>query len=54
MQSKALAGILGFIGLTDLTPIFIEPTLAAPDQVDTTVAKAKEQAVAVAKGWLEQ
>jgi FMN-dependent NADH-azoreductase len=54
LQSKALAGILGFIGITDLSPIFVEPTLAAPDEVGTTVAKAKERAVAVAKGWLGQ
>ena len=52
LQSKALAGILGFVGVTDLTAIFVEPTLAAPGEVDTTVAKAKERAAAVAKEWL--
>jgi FMN-dependent NADH-azoreductase len=52
LQSKSLAGILGFIGVTDLTDIFVEPTLAAPPGVETVVAKAKERAAAVAKEWL--
>jgi FMN-dependent NADH-azoreductase len=52
MQSKSLAGILGFVGLTDLTSIFVEPTLSAPAEAESAVAKAKEQALALAKGWL--
>ena len=52
MQSKSLAGILGFIGITDLTSIFVEPTLSAPAESDAAVAKAKEQAVTLAKKWL--
>ena len=52
MQSKSLAGILGFIGLTDLTSIFVEPTLSAPAESEAAVAKAKDQAATLAKGWL--
>jgi FMN-dependent NADH-azoreductase len=51
LQSKALIGILGFIGITDLTNIFVEPTLAAPADVEATVAKAKELATAAAKAF---
>jgi FMN-dependent NADH-azoreductase len=51
LQSKALIGILGFIGITDLTNIFVEPTLAAPGDVETTVAKAKELAAGAAKAF---
>jgi FMN-dependent NADH-azoreductase len=51
LQSKTLGGILGFIGITDVINIFVEPTLAAPGDVDATVAKAKELAVSTAKGW---
>jgi FMN-dependent NADH-azoreductase len=51
LQSRALAGILGFVGVTDLTSIFIEPTIAEPAQVEATVAKAKERAAAVAREW---
>jgi FMN-dependent NADH-azoreductase len=51
LQSKALIGILGFIGITDLTNIFVEPTLAAPGGVETTVAKAKELAAGAAKAF---
>src|SRR6516164_3548261 len=52
MQSKALAGILGFIGLTDLTSIFVEPTLSTPAESEAALTKAKEQAAALAKEWL--
>jgi FMN-dependent NADH-azoreductase len=51
LQSKALIGILVFIGITDLTNIFVEPTLAAPGDVETTVAKAKELAAGAAKAF---
>jgi FMN-dependent NADH-azoreductase len=51
LQSKSLAGILGFVGITDLTSIFVEPTLAAPDDVGQTIAKAKELAASAAKSW---
>jgi FMN-dependent NADH-azoreductase len=51
LQSKALSGILGFIGITALTSIFIEPTIGAPADVDAVVAKAKENATAAAKSW---
>jgi FMN-dependent NADH-azoreductase len=40
LQSKYLSVILGFIGVTDLTSIFVEP-----------VAKAKELAVSTARSW---
>ena len=51
LQSKALSGIFGFIGITDLTSIFIEPTLAAPAEVEATITKAKELAASTAKSW---
>ena len=51
LQSKTLGGILGFIGITDVVNIFVEPTLAAPGDVDATVAKAKELAASTAKAW---
>jgi FMN-dependent NADH-azoreductase len=51
LQSKGLAGILGFIGVTDQTSLFVEPTLGAPADVDAVVAKAKEAAVAAAGSW---
>jgi len=52
LQSKYLSVILGFIGVTDLTNIFVEPTLApAPGEVEAMVTKAKEVAVAAAKAW---
>ena len=49
LQSKTLGGILGFIGITDVAIIFVEPTLGAPGDVDATVAKAKELASSTAK-----
>ena len=51
LQSKTLGGVLGFIGITDVVNIFVEPTLAAPGDVDATVAKAKELASSTAKAW---
>ena len=51
LQSKALAGILGFMGITDQTNVFVEPTFGAPADVDAVVAKAKEAAVAAAGSW---
>jgi FMN-dependent NADH-azoreductase len=51
LQSKTLGGILGFVGITDVTTIFVEPTLAAPADVEETVAKAKELAASAAKSW---
>src|SRR5260370_24623544 len=51
LQSKTLGGILGFIGVTDVTSIFVEPTLAAPAEIEATITKAKELAVSTAKVW---
>jgi FMN-dependent NADH-azoreductase len=51
LQSKTLSGILGFIGITDLTSIFVEQTLADPAEVEATITKAKELAVSTAKSW---
>jgi len=51
LQSKTLSGILGFMGITDLTSIFIEPTLGAPAEVEAITTKAKELAAATAKSW---
>ena len=51
LQSKTLSGILGFIGITDVSSIFIEPTLGAPAEVEATITKAKELATSTAKTW---
>ena len=51
LQSKTLGGVLGFIGLTDVTSIFVEPTLGAPADVEATVKKAHELAVSTANSW---
>lgn len=51
LQSRYLAVILGFVGVTDLANIFVEPTLAAPAELEAMVTKAKELAVATAKAW---
>ncbi len=51
LQSKTLSGILGFIGVTDLTAIFVESTFGTPSDVQAIVAKAKELAVSTAKSW---
>ena len=51
LQSKTLGGILGFVGITDVTSIFVEPTLAAPADVEETIAKAKGLATSAAKSW---
>lgn len=51
LQSKTLSGILGFIGVTDLTSIFVESTLGASADVQAIVGKAKELAVSTAKSW---
>jgi FMN-dependent NADH-azoreductase len=51
LQTKTLGGVLGFIGVTEVTNIVIEPTLAAPADVDATIAKAKELAVKTAGSW---
>ena len=51
LQSKTLGGILGFIGVTDVTSIFVEPTIAAPAEIEATIMKAKELAVSTAKVW---
>jgi FMN-dependent NADH-azoreductase len=51
LQTKTLGGILGFIGITDVTSITVEPTLAAPADVEATVAKAKDLAVSTAKAF---
>jgi FMN-dependent NADH-azoreductase len=51
LQSKTLGGALGFIGITDVTSIFVEPTLAAPADTEAVVKKAKDLAVSTAKSW---
>ncbi len=47
-QSDYLQHVLGFIGLTDVKPIFVEPTLAGPDAKEQAVAIATKQANRVA------
>jgi FMN-dependent NADH-azoreductase len=51
LQSKTLGGILGFIGITNVTDIIVEPTLGAPADVEAAIKKGKEKAVAAAKSW---
>jgi FMN-dependent NADH-azoreductase len=48
MQKKYMELILGFIGVTDITPIVVEPTLARPDAVARKKAEAAEKARSVA------
>jgi FMN-dependent NADH-azoreductase len=48
-QSDYLRTILGFIGITDLQPVFVEPTLAGPDAKDKSVAAAKAEAAKLAQ-----
>jgi FMN-dependent NADH-azoreductase len=48
-QSDYLRHILGFIGLTDVKQIFVEPTLAGPDAKDKAVAAAKPHAAKLAQ-----
>ncbi len=51
LQTKSFGRHLGFMGITDQKNILVEPTLAAPDAVESTVAKAADQAVAVAASF---
>jgi FMN-dependent NADH-azoreductase len=51
LQSKTLGGILGFIGLTDLVNIFVEPTLGPQEAVGAVLAKAEELAVSTARSF---
>ena len=51
LQSKTLSGILGFIGLTDLVTIFVEPTLGPKDVAEAGFAKAEDLALATAKSF---
>ena len=49
LQTKYLQLILGFIGLTDVRTLVVEPTLAGPDEAklkrEAAIAKAKEMAL---------
>jgi FMN-dependent NADH-azoreductase len=51
LQSKTLSGIFGFIGLTDLVTIFVEPTLGPKEVAEVGFAKAEELAVSTAKSF---
>ncbi len=48
-QSHYLQQVLGFIGIVDVKPIFVEPTLAGPEAKDKAVATGKLQAAEIAK-----
>lgn len=48
-QSDYFQHVLGFIGLTDVKPIFVEPTLAGLDAREQAVAIATKQADPVAR-----
>lgn len=48
LQKTYVDLLLGFIGFTEVTSILVEPTLAAPEDVASTEAAAKEKARFVA------
>jgi len=48
-QKPYVEQMLGFFGFTDVHPIVIEPTMAAPDDVASTVKAATERARTLAK-----
>lgn len=50
-QKPYVEQILGFFGFSDIHPIVIEPTLAAPADVATTEATAIESAKRIAAGF---
>jgi len=50
-QKPYLTNILGFMGITDVTSILVEPTLADAEQVGLTRRKAVEHAKEVALNW---
>lgn len=50
-QKPYVEQILGFFGFTDIHPIVIEPTLAAPDDLAKTIATAIDDAKRVAKSF---
>ena len=50
-QKPYLRMILGFIGITDVQEIVVEPTLAAQKDVDTLLEKTKKQAAEIARSF---
>lgn len=50
-QSDYLKHVLGFIGVTNLKSVFVEPTLAGPDAKDKAVAAAKILVSEIAKNF---
>ena len=50
-QSDYLQHVLGFIGVTDVRPILVEPTLAGPDAKDRVIAAANKQADRIARNF---
>jgi FMN-dependent NADH-azoreductase len=50
-QKPYMELMLGFMGFTDIRPIVIEPTLAAPADVATTTKSAIEKAQAIATSF---
>ena len=51
LQSKYLEVILGFIGITDLSRIVIEPTSGDPDSVGSVLEKARNEAAQLAASF---
>ena len=47
-QSAYLKQVLGFIGLSGVQDVFVEPTLAGADSKDAAIAKGNQEAEAVA------
>ena len=50
-QSVYLRQVLGFIGITNIQEIFVEPTAGAPDLKHETLAAARETAARLATGF---
>ena len=49
MQKGYFDLLLGFIGFTEIQNIVIEPTLASPDDLATTIESAKKHATEIAQ-----
>lgn len=50
-QSDYLQHVLGFIGLTNVRPIFVEPTMAGPEAREKAAAIATKQADRIARSF---
>ncbi len=51
LQKPSVMGWLGFIGFTTINSIDIEPTLAAPDAVESVIGESSNKAAEIAAGF---